>query len=100
MNHSMIEVVFKVWKAKLKYSSVNVFIVLFSQVKAEIGYGEEVRLIGNVPALGCDDIARSIPLICSPATYPWWTTKEGQLLFRKLNLQKLLELNFEVLFNN
>ena len=47
------------------------------QVKAEIGFGEEVRLIGNVPALGCDDLARSIPLICSPATYPWWTTKEG-----------------------
>ena len=47
-------------------------------MKAEIGFGEEVRLIGNVPALGCDDIARSIPLICSPATYPWWTTKEGK----------------------
>jgi hypothetical protein len=61
-----------VWK------SIRYFNNIVYQVKAEIGFGEEVRLIGNVPALGCDDVARSIPLICSPATYPWWTTKEGK----------------------
>lgn len=60
MNHSMIEVVFK--------------------VEAPIGCGEEIRVIGNVPALGCNDRSRSIPLVCSPATYPWWTTKEGIFL--------------------
>lgn len=46
-------------------------------MEAAVGFGEEVRVSGNVPALGCDDPVRSIPLVCSPAIYPWWTTKEG-----------------------
>ncbi len=58
INKSVVEVVFK--------------------VHAEVGFGEEIYLCGNVPALGCDNISRAIPLITSTDDYPWWQTKEGK----------------------
>eukprot|EP00601_Ochromonadales_sp_CCMP2298_P017181 CAMPEP_0173233894 /NCGR_PEP_ID=MMETSP1142-20121109/9889_1 /TAXON_ID=483371 /ORGANISM="non described non described, Strain CCMP2298" /LENGTH=1021 /DNA_ID=CAMNT_0014163805 /DNA_START=97 /DNA_END=3159 /DNA_ORIENTATION=- len=60
INESMIEVVFK--------------------VHADIRIGEEVRVSGSVPALGCDDADRAIPMVTTPADFPWWRTKEGIFL--------------------
>jgi hypothetical protein len=45
-----------------------------------VGFGEEIYLIGNVPALGCNSIERAIPLVTSAAEFPWWRTKEGKLV--------------------
>ena len=47
------------------------------QVHAEVLLGQEVRISGNVPALGCDSPDRAIPLVTSSADFPWWQTKEG-----------------------
>lgn len=44
--------------------------------------GEEIRLSGSVPALGCDDPNRSIPMVTTPSDFPWWRTKEGIIRFR------------------
>lgn len=45
---------------------------------ADLRIGEEVRLSGSVPALGCDDPERSIPMVTTPGDFPWWRTKEGK----------------------
>lgn len=76
MNRSVVEVVFKVM---VSCWSVEVVLTWFScvQVHAEVGFGEEIYLCGNVPALGCDNISRAIPLVTSTDDYPWWQTKEG-----------------------
>lgn len=47
------------------------------QVNAKLRHGEDIRLSGNVPALGCDDIKRAIPLVTTPEDFPWWTTSDG-----------------------
>ena len=47
------------------------------QVHAKLRHGEEIRLSGNVPALGCDDIDRAIILYTTTEDYPWWSTEEG-----------------------
>ena len=57
MNHSVVETIFK--------------------VRAELRIGEELRVSGNVPALGANDINRAVPLCTSPTEYPWWHTKKG-----------------------
>lgn len=46
-------------------------------MKAKLRYGEEIRLSGNVPALGSYNIQRAIPLYTSPTDFPYWHTKEG-----------------------
>ena len=56
------------------YSFVNYY---FSQVYAKVRIGEEVRLSGNVPALGLGNPEKAIPLVTSPTSFPWWVTKEG-----------------------
>jgi trehalose-6-phosphate synthase len=48
------------------------------KVHAEVGFGEEIYLCGNVPALGCDTVSRAIPLVTSTDDFPWWQTKEGE----------------------
>eukprot|EP01035_Chromulina_nebulosa_P020435 gene20435-26517_t len=60
MNNSIIEVVFKV-SAKLKN-------------------GEDIRLCGNVPALGGYNPERALKLYSSPKDQPWWHTKEALFL--------------------
>lgn len=50
-----------------------------AQVEAPLGFGEEVRLSGNVPALGNSDPNRAIPLYTTQYDYPKWTTKAGKL---------------------
>jgi hypothetical protein len=57
MNQSIVEVVFK--------------------VQARTRFGEDVRVSGNVPALGCNDPDRAVELVTSPADFPWWQTKSG-----------------------
>lgn len=57
MNKSVVEVVFK--------------------VSARLQHGEDVRLSGNVPALGCNNPDRAISLVTSPSEFPWWQTKEA-----------------------
>jgi hypothetical protein len=49
------------------------------KVFGDLNHGEEIFLSGNVPGLGCDDIARAIPLVTTPTEFPWWRTKEGKL---------------------
>ena len=41
--------------------------------------GEEIRVSGNVPALGCNDPERAILLVTTPSEFPWWRTMEGKL---------------------
>eukprot|EP00600_Ochromonadales_sp_CCMP1393_P004943 CAMPEP_0174970528 /NCGR_PEP_ID=MMETSP0004_2-20121128/9438_1 /TAXON_ID=420556 /ORGANISM="Ochromonas sp., Strain CCMP1393" /LENGTH=1105 /DNA_ID=CAMNT_0016220279 /DNA_START=122 /DNA_END=3439 /DNA_ORIENTATION=- len=57
MNESIIEVVFK--------------------VHADVRLGEELRVCGSVPALGCDNPDRAVPMVTTPTHFPWWRTKEG-----------------------
>lgn len=52
MNHSMIEVIFKVC--------------------AELRHGEEVRISGNVPALGMNIVSRALAMSTSSTSFPWW----------------------------
>lgn len=51
------------------------------KVHAKLRHGEEIRVSGNVPALGTNDIQRAIPLVTTPDEYPWWSTKDGKQLF-------------------
>lgn len=60
MNKSIVEVLFK--------------------VKAKVKLGEEIRLSGNVPGLGCNNPERAIPLVTSPTDFPCWATKEALFL--------------------
>ena len=43
---------------------------------ADLRIGEEVRVSGTAPALGCDKPERAIQMITTPSTYPLWTTRE------------------------
>ena len=42
------------------------------KVAAHLGHGEEVRVCGNVPALGCSSVDRALALHTSTSTYPLW----------------------------
>lgn len=44
-------------------------------------YGEDIRVSGNVPSLGCDDVSRAVQLVTSPTDFPWWTTTTGIVAF-------------------
>lgn len=46
------------------------------RVQATLRMGEEVRVSGNVPALGCNDPARAIPLFSSNSNFPYWSLRE------------------------
>jgi hypothetical protein len=46
-------------------------------VYAKLRHGEDIRLIGNIPSLGCNDINRAIVLVTTPRDYPWWWNLEG-----------------------
>ena len=70
MNYAITEVVFK--------------------VEAALGFGEDIRLSGNVPALGNNDPARCIRLFSTKNDFPIWTTKSGNansfLLYMDVNI--------------
>ncbi len=52
-----------------------------AQVHGELGHGEEVRLSGNVAALGSFISEDSISLSTSSSSYPiWWLKGEHFLL--------------------
>lgn len=53
------------------------------EVLAKTRHGEEIRLLGNTPSLGCDEIVRAIPLVTSATSYPKWITKSSILLPQK-----------------
>mmetsp|Transcript_105 Transcript_105/g.189 ORF Transcript_105/g.189 Transcript_105/m.189 type:complete len:1079 (+) Transcript_105:193-3429(+) len=57
-------------------ASSSVIEVVF-KVQANTRFGEEIRLSGNLPSLGCDDIDRAVPLVTSPTEFPWWYNKEA-----------------------
>jgi hypothetical protein len=76
-NNSMTEVVFKVGS----YCINNSTFPKKYQAYASVQFGEEIRVSGNVPALGCDNPDRAIPMFTSPSEFPWWHTKEGLLYF-------------------
>lgn len=60
-------------------------------------FGEEIRVSGNVPALGCDDPSRSVPLVTSPTELPWWHTPKGfEITF--LQIQQAFSFCFTALF--
>ena len=50
---------------------------IINKVHAEIRIGEEVRVSGDAPALGCGDPNLAVPMFTSPHEYPWWRAKEG-----------------------
>eukprot|EP00981_Chlorochromonas_danica_P005361 scaffold1084_cov250-Ochromonas_danica.AAC.12 len=60
MNPSVVEITFK--------------------VHADLDFGEEVYISGNVPGLGSGDLNRAVQLVTSSSTFPWWSTKEAILL--------------------
>lgn len=80
MNLSMVEIVFKVrwWRVNFislqKYTDNDTFT---SKVYAEVRIGEEIRVSGNAPVLGCNDPNRAIPMFTTPHDFPWWRSKEG-----------------------
>ena len=45
-----------------------------------MSFGEEIRVSGPAPALGCGNPERAISLVTTPADYPWWTTKDSIFL--------------------
>lgn len=67
-NQSVVEVIFK--------------------VNAKLRHGEEVRISGNIPALGCNNPQRALSLTTSPSEYPWWYTSEGLFLPGEKNTVK------------
>jgi hypothetical protein len=48
------------------------------KVQAKLGHGEEIRISGNAPVLGCDDIDRAVALYTTSEDYPWWSTEDGK----------------------
>ncbi len=74
----MIEVIFKVYFLSHIYLSyIKYFNNIIFQVEAHLKFGEEVRLSGNVPSLGCNNPDRAIPMYTTPSMFPIWSTKEG-----------------------
>jgi hypothetical protein len=53
-------------------------IVHFTQVYAKLRHGEDIRLVGNIPSLGCDNLNRAIVLVTTPQDFPWWWNKDGK----------------------
>lgn len=53
--------------------------VLF-KVEAALRLGEEVRVSGNVPALGCNDPLQAVRLVTTGSDYPLWNTREAVYL--------------------
>jgi hypothetical protein len=49
-------------------------------VNGEVLMGEEIRISGDVQALGYGDRERAVPMFTSPNDYPWWRTKEALFL--------------------
>ncbi len=41
------------------------------------GHGEEVRLSGNVAALGFNDPKDALPMVTTSDEYPWWRVEKG-----------------------
>ena len=41
--------------------------------------GEEIRVCGNVPALGANDRDRAVRMVTTEADYPVWNTMDGKL---------------------
>ena len=64
---------------------------------APVRFGEEVRLIGNCPALGNDDIDRAIVLVTSPAEYPFWSNREGEFNIQWSTISLVVHINILVL---
>ena len=56
----------------------NSILEIVFKVQAKLRHGEDIRLSGNVPVLGCDDIDRAIPLYTTSEDYPWWSTEDGK----------------------
>ena len=78
MNKSIVEVTFKVRKTYTNGQLINIVLFcFFDQVHAETRLGEEIRVSGNVPALGCDIPERAVALVTSSADFPIWASKEG-----------------------
>jgi hypothetical protein len=61
--------------------NVSIIEIIF-KVKAQIKHGEEIRISGNVPALGCNDVERALPLYTTPNDFPWWSMNEGIYLIK------------------
>ena len=62
----------------MKYIELYVskfLIVNLVQVRGDLHRGEEVRVSGNVPALGCNKPERAVPLYTSKANSSLWETR-------------------------
>jgi hypothetical protein len=38
-----------------------------------------VKMSGNIPSLGCNDLNRAVVLVTTSKDFPWWWNKEGSL---------------------
>ena len=80
MNLSMVEITFKVQLWFVTFISLQKntdYDTFISKVYAEVRIGEEIRVSGNAPVLGCNDPNRAIPMFTTPHDFPWWRSKEG-----------------------
>jgi hypothetical protein len=88
MNQSVAEVVFKVNLIINENDQKHLYVTIFPidlQVQARTRFGEDIRVSGNVPALGCNDPSRAVELVTSPGDFPWWQTKSGMSATSCLN---------------
>ena len=46
----------------------------------DMNFGQELRVSGNVPALGCNERDRAVRLVTTPADYPIWNTLNGKFI--------------------
>lgn len=105
MNQSMVEIMFKVGSKHRHWGifhddqpyfvHVIIYIFLNYQARADLRAGEELRVSGNIPALGCGNISRAVPMYTSRDMYPLFQTSKGKwssFLYR--NYSKCLTIVF------
>jgi hypothetical protein len=63
----------------LIFSCLFVFL-LYQKVEGRLSFGEEVRVVGNITALGLNNPRNAIPLVTSSDKFPMWGTQNGLLL--------------------
>lgn len=84
---SLIETFFKVCTLRKDLYFTSTLITLsYAQVNAPLQFGEEVRVCGNVPNLGCGDPSRAVPLYTTPRDYPTWSSRDGKSVYGRLEL--------------
>jgi trehalose 6-phosphate synthase/phosphatase len=77
-------------------SNNHVMVEVIFRVEARLSFGEDVRVSGNVPALGCNDESRAVRLYTTSHEYPVWTTKTSLYLPRDNDIATNLEYRYSI----